>query len=611
MLEFRLAAVSRQIVFTACFLACVASHAWAGVKTFGRVGSLVFEIEDRLEHPSYWWPRTLLSYPVRFEGVRVKPEQLSLARLDAGSLTPFQLSGVQLENGFLKFAFVNFFADLPSGASRRFELTNRPVGNHAHEKVSTEPPVGERREGDSIILNSGAVKVRLPASRELRGEAPGPILGVARGASGNDRWLGSSRIISPKRAVERIVTSREESGPLFITYRVTYHFQDGARYAATIRVVSGQEFFRFAEQMQGLDRGDGVYLETAWTDFHPTHRQAPNHPYQPTPNELPGFGRYNWERIDEAMVGTQHGVSTGLEADGELPFRLGVYQPWGAYVTLTSANFWDERTGDAVGVFIDKAAAWQDHEYAVWSSSVTLQVRYFYQRGLNGESELLRWRWPLITGGRSTAIAVYDHHKDIESMNEVEAMSKPRRSVDGPKYQTALAPRSHTMFLQNRYGALDLDMVKDWVLEYGDDRRRPPVIFKEGLIKSADELEQRVIGASLTASLPVHGTRQNAGFAPVPSRQVYDWFVDGYNRFYPQMTERQKRRLTALYLLLAYVHHEEEYMPIRRMLAGHPNFLSDVKSVPAFMAFLFPEHPMAREWADQFEKFIELHFVHF
>src|ERR1019366_8304458 len=111
-----------------------------------------------------------------------------------------------------------------------------------------------------------------------------------------------------------------------------------------------------------------------------------------------------------------------------MPFRLGVYQPWGAYVTLTYANFWDERSGDALGVFIDKAAKWNDHEYAIWSSSNTLQVRYFYR------DNVMTWSWPLSTGTRSTGIAAYSHKKDIDMMERYEKMCQPLKWKDGFTY---------------------------------------------------------------------------------------------------------------------------------------------------------------------------------
>jgi hypothetical protein len=40
------------------------------------------------------------------------------------------------------------------------------------------------------------------------------------------------------------------------------------------------------------------------------------------------------------------------------------------------------------------------------------------------------------------------------------------------------------------------------------------------------------------------------------------------------------------------------------MLSGHPNFLSDVKSTAGGLAFLFPAHPMASTWSDEYEKFV-------
>jgi hypothetical protein len=102
------------------------------------------------------------------------------------------------------------------------------------------------------------------------------------------------------------------------------------------------------------------------------------------------------------------------------------------------------------------------------------------------------------------------------------------------------------------------------------------------------------------------GTRQNGGFGPVPTRRVEEYWVDGFSRLQSQMTERQRKRLTAIYLYIAYIHAGEEYMPMKPMFSGHPNFLADVKSVPACIAFLFPTHPMAKTWADEYEKFIEL-----
>jgi hypothetical protein len=103
---------------------------------------------------------------------------------------------------------------------------------------------------------------------------------------------------------------------------------------------------------------------------------------------------------------------------------------------------------------------------------------------------------------------------------------------------------------------------------------------------------------------PIPG-RNIVNFSPVPSRQVAGW-VEGFNRCHVALTERQRRRITAAFLLLAHIQGGDEFMPIVNLLSGHPNFLADVKATPPAMAFLFPEHPRAALWADMWEKAVEL-----
>ncbi len=536
-----------------------------------------FELKESLDHPLYWWPKTLLRYPVDFSGKQVKASDLLLMR--DGVAVPLQLSGVETENGFLKRAVVNFISELPSGGRLVFELTRGTP-------PAAPPQVKESREGAAILLDTGAMKVRLPSARAIAGEIPGPLAGISRGGA----WFGGSRIVSPKRKALTLEVKRVESGPLFIEYRLQYRFEGSATYAATVRAVAGYDHLQFFEEMTGFERDEGARMETHWKGFQPTHRQAPNHPYFPRPpvNGKNGHARFTYERIDEKFVSTQHGVSGGGSPEGEMPFRLGVYEPWGAYVILNEANFWDERTDDAVAVFIDHNELWEDHDYSIWSASPALQVRYFYK---DGE---MTWRWPLLTGTRSTGVAAYGHQKDVAETDRLET----RRGE--------FFPSSYGLFLQLRYGLLDLNVVKDWVLEYPESAKRPPVLFRDGQIKTLAEFGRQVNNSALMNGLSVSGVRQNAGYNPVASRTIYENWVDAYNRFYPQMTAAQRKRITAWFLMMAYVDAGEEMMPMRPMLSGHPNFLADIKNIPAMMALLFPEHPKAQEWADEFGKFVEM-----
>jgi hypothetical protein len=552
-----------------------------------------FELKDLLEHPFYWWPRTLLSYPIEFQS-QVDLNRLVLTRTDTREQVPAQFTDVVRDAAGLRTATLNFFSDLPSGGRREFVLSV------SDGPVAIEPQVHEHSEGRTIVLDARTMRVRIPASQEVSGDAPGPILQVSRGGP----WVGSSTLKITGDRVTRITTSRIVDGPLMITYRIVYETEAGSRYAAVVQCTAGMEFVRFVEDMEGLKPTAQGVITSDWTGFSVTHRHAPNHPYASS-GVIRAYDDYPWERIGEPWP-----LDPKPLVNGELPFKLGIYQTWTAVHTGTYANFWDQHSSDALGVFIDKAEEWQDHEYTSHVESETLQVRYFYQDGR------FTWQWPLARGRRSICIAYYDHARDIEAMHRVEEYAGEVHQ-DGFTYVAGLIYSSHAHFLQNRYGTLDLNCVKDWVLEYGEGARRPPVIFSRGIIQSADDLERRVMAGAFTSTLPVNGTRVNGGassvpgrgivnFSPVPSRSVLGGWIDGFNRLSASMSEKQRRRVTAMYLFMAYVHAGEDFMPLVPMLSGHPNFLADVKGVPPAMSFLFPDHPMAATWADLWRKCVEI-----
>ncbi len=560
---------------------------------WNRFHQIRFVVHDPLEHPFYWWPRTLLSYPIEFQ-TSVDLDLLKLTRVDTGEQVPIQFSAVVRDHTSVQSATLHFFSDLPSGGHREFVLSE------ARTRTAHPPQVSERREGNTIVLDSGSIRVRIPATQEVHGDAPGPILQVSRGGA----WVGSSSLTFFKDRVQQIHAVRVEQGPLFIAYEITYTTQGGSRYIAIIQCNGGLDFVRFQENMEGVQPGAHGTFTSNWDGFGVTHRQAPNHPY-PSSGQIRSYDDYAWERIDEPWP-----LYPVPLPDGELPFTLGIYQTWTALHTGTFANFWDDHSSDALGIFIDKVDEWRDHEYTSHIESPKLQVRYYYQ------DNKFCWKWPIARGSRSTCVTYYDHAKDKEAMREIECDAQGVHQ-DGEFYQVGLILVSYVQRLQTRYCTLDLNCVKDWVLEYSDKARHPLVIFSVGMIKDADELERHVMTSPYVCTLPVNGTREDGGhipgsgkgmvnFSPVPARQVQGWWVDGFNRCLAGMSERQRRRLTGMYLLIAYVCAGDDFMPLVPMLSGHPNFLADVKGVPAAMSFLFPDHPMASTWASLWRKCVEI-----
>lgn len=541
-----------------------------------------FVLADLLEHPFYWWPRTLVHFPIDF----LHPadmDSLELVRTDTGEAISLQFSEIVKQDGALRSATLHFFTDLPSGGRREFALTARRT------PANTKPGVTEHSDGATLVLDSGVLQVRIPASQAIEGDAPGPILQVARGGA----WFGASRMELTGDRFTQLTTERIAAGPLFLGYRLTYSTAHGSRYIATVQINSGMEFVKLHENLEGMKPGVQGQWISSWDDLGITHRQAPNHPF-PTPPKPLAYDEYAWEPVDQPWP-----PQPGVIEDGELPFVVGLYQPWSPYRIGTFANFWNEQSSDALALFIDRAGEWQDHEYANEISSTALAISF------NAKAGRFRWRWPLVRGTRSTCVAFYDHALDKAAMHRIEQQAAGVQA-DGTTYKATFTFSSHALFLQNRYGSIDLDVVKDWKLGYSPTARHPPVIFATGEIKNAADLERHILTSPFPCALPCAGTRQNAGFSPVPSRQVSRFWVDGFNRLDSALTDRQRKRLTAMFLLMAYVTSGEEFMPLIPMVSGHPNFLADVKAVPPTAAFLFPDHPMAPAWMDLWEKAMQL-----
>jgi hypothetical protein len=570
-------------------------------------------LEDPLDHPFYWWPRTLLGYPVAFPQP-VALEHLRLVRADTGEELPFQLSEVAGGAGAVRTARLHFFSDLPSGGRREFVLSSAgiPVGTQA----SVERQVQERVEGNTIVLDSGVLRVRIPASQQVEGEVPGPVMQLSRGrpklsptdrpqVAAEDRWIGESRLQVTGDTVTRIVSRRVADGPLFLAYEIVYEMAGGSVYRATVQCEAGCEFVRLREDMEQMRPGVRGVVTSTWTGLHATHRQAPNHPFPMSDVVLP-YDDYTWEKLDDPWTYDQLDL-----AEGELPFHLGVYERApGNFRTGTWGNFWNEQTGDALAVFLDDVDLWQDHDYAYEVESKLLEVRYYVREGR------FFWQWPLARGSRSTCIAFYDHARDKEVMHGMEAAFE-KVTKEGLTYHVPLAYSSHALFLQNRHGTLHLDRLKDWVLHYPDHAKQPAPFYTAKTMHDPAELERHILTSDYVCTLPISGTRQMCGhgplpgrsivnFSPVPSRQILGTWVESFSRCRDAMTDRQRRRLTAIFLLMAYVHAGDEFMPLVPMLAGHPNFLADVKANPPAMGYLFPEHPMADTWADMWQKSVEL-----
>ena len=568
-------------------------------KEFPAAGSLKFDIREEIQSPIYCWPRTLLTYPVDFSQAKVKPEQLILRNGTTGALEPIQLSAMKMTaGGTLLFANVSFFSDLKPGAHQVFQLGS---GNTA---PASEALPSSTKAG-VIEIDGGAIKVRLPASRPdiSAGEVPPPILGLDAGSG----WCGGGRLLSPVKPVKSLETTCTESGPLFAAYRLSYRFADGGSYEATIRIVSGYAFVTLTEKIEGLALGDRAVVEFDWSGLKPTKRMPHNGGWL-CPAEGLGIDQpvTTPGSIEEPQWWPPNTVEDPAK---EMLFRLAAFSGNGVREAVPAISFWEEVAGGReLGVFVPDAQRWNDRQYMVWQPTTLLHVRFRYADGH------LVWSYPLVDGTRETGITLHPTQlgeQAIEafrrSFAQAESGKKGGLVGFGGRQISDTMPMRYALWLRSWYGALSLDKVKNWVLTRSEGESPATVPTVDAL----PETRPKVESAAELKDWAYHSTLMNyplginVGIDAIEHRLIRP-MTRKYLQYYSQFTPEDRRGVDALLLVSAYLNSDEDFAPSRICLSGTPNMSADGFCVPAELAVLFPKHPLFNEWADQFEKRLQL-----
>lgn len=551
-----------------------------------------FTLTDRIKHPLFWWPKTMLTYKMNFSGAQIPGEEaLSLENGETGEALPFQLSQVQrCPEGFLTSATLHFLADLPSGETRSFILKKEP-GKHFKKAVTV------KKEPQSLWLSNGILGVEIPASQTYPQAAPGPYTRVLyHGIS-----YGSSSLDCGKKQLVELESFCTETGSIFTDYTLRYHFSLGGKYEATIRLIRDMDFFEFEEQMEGLTESDAVQFRFNWNGLNPTHRHAPNNPSVLHHHGEDRYENYNWQRIEPEYVElTSHPLPMWSNKNHEIPFRLALFEPQAAMARVASATFWNQETSVSAGTFLTDHSLWDNKRYDIFSAWNGFAISFFYENGL------LWWKYPIMTGCRKTAVTMYDHEKDRAYFQSV----LPKENLDQKFLSGGTGVSKHAAsyvtFLQNRYSLLHLNRVKDFVLEYPKEGKRLPKIRERCAFATYQEFEEYLFQYILIQKLPTHGQCENAGFHSVTYRRLSGIFFDAYNCLWETIPDENRKRIEAILLLLTYYAAAEDASPIIHMLGGPPNLNHDIKKALPCWAAMFPEHPHALLWGKIYAKSVAL-----
>jgi hypothetical protein len=538
---------------------------------------LVVRLKDDLKCPGFSWPQTLLQYRLNFGTAGINKEALAVTDAATGKAIPFQLTALAEKENKIQQATLLISSDLPSGADRSFRITTAGSGQSlpAHAVVI-------QKSADNIILSNDIIKVEIPSPGTRQATAPVVRYGNTQG------WLGYGEIPAVLKTAQMSV-QQVTAGSLLTVFKVSYALTDARRYEVLLQLEAGMEFITLEETMTGFTGKDSLAWKMVWNGMQPKYRYTTTRGILPGNKPAASYAAVGWEPmegISEAANPPKHpiiAVDQQNDASGKLPFHLATYDNWMTWWRLPVAAFWNETQPASVGLFVKDTEKWNDGQYPIWGSKDNLSIAFHWN------NNILDYSFPLVQGTRSTAIAAYPHQKDIDL---VTATGKPLVYID---------------YLRRWYGWVSLDKTKNWILDYpATAQGSAPAFFKPekaGKTLPLSSLEQ---GLRNMVNSINQGSERYMGPTPVGVRVFYDAYTPSFDLNKTIMTEEQFRRLRAWFLFMNYVFMDEALMPVRNMLSGHPNFLSDLKSVSGQTAFLFPDHPQATEMADHFEKAMQL-----
>ena len=339
------------------------------------------------------------------------------------------------------------------------------------------------------------------------------------------------------------------SGSIFEETEIVCTGSRGQKYVLNIRIIKGMPFWELRESMSGFDEGEQGLMEIAFEGFDFTDRFSAFRP---------------GEKIDAY-----------LDEKNDMPVTVMPYENYiswfqSRYIAFSGAE-------DSAGLFIRDNCGWDDGKYPIWGSDREFGITFRYEDGK------VTAHFPLRNGKRYVGIAAYEgtHGEYIKE-------------------------------LWKWYAFYHLDKVKDWILDWEENRLQYPMFFgkaqgkpfqaQEWHCKKGEMLDGRKMTEiidKLSCSVNGEIDVKDCGMDPVRNREFACWTVV-MDLTADEMSREEFDRAKAMFAFMAYATKDENYMPTENMLAGHPNFLADTAAVSGFFAALFPHHPEMKAFREYF-----------
>lgn len=327
-------------------------------------------------------------------------------------------------------------------------------------------------------------------------------------------------------------------------------YEGGKEYKFTLKLKRDLDYIEIYEEIKGFSQKEATLI-ISWKNFAPTHRYT----------TIRGI-----EKIDDYV-----------DENGKLPFVVNPFMPCNSFWDRPMVAYTEKCKKDWFGILLHDYKNFDDEEYAIWGSHDTLAL-IPYENKIEGQ----------ISHGKRAFMQILCGDKPVQAIETHYA-----------RY----------------YSAASLDKVKDYVLDWEDDKNDYPKYFSVTKDMRWGGFYGDYVGKPSAEDMMNILDRDATIFAkpefvaPVSSRAYRSSWAQVFDLTARELTDDEFKRVRAAMAFVCYIYADENHYPIENMLAGHPNFLTDILgTIAVFAALLGKKHPMHDKWLAYYEKGIARNF---
>ncbi len=631
--------------------------AWCAVVSAGAVVTKTFTIPEGF---GLAWGPDRVSYRVEFPANAVTPKGVALTDA-AGAPVAVQLSDIacwDAKGKWVKSATVSFMATLQPNQVGTWTLT---AGAKAVKQPKTDLEADFAKA--SIVLTTAKTGIRLPVGAMTypqpvaAAEVPAPIQAIRLS---DGRWIGKGWWETERPCLSYSATLTD-AGPVFARVALKYAFADDTFYTATVELNAGQDLAVVTEEFNlaqgkryampdqgGAKPGDTFALVkprfTSKTDEMMWDWWCPSQGLIPSPNAY-RFAFYEGLQPDSAEFAGRTPHEYVKAGDGGLTFDktgpvtgLNAYTQWVGDEALYFGAYNAKGGADELAIVALRPGQWMHPDldpHPNRSLKQYVQTNNLWIDRVSGADADLILRAPTMLGRRVYGIGVLQR-KPVTVVKPDTALAglpvafgdvstglvPPVDKNNQPLVQTKTG--TEIMLRHIRMGRLELNVVKDWVVDYPETSKYPRLFVDAGDLERmkirakknlADQQHlrwvrwlndgsaatgQQLITESLafltqfcqTFALTDYGHMMYAINTGTIAHQVDTALA------VPELTPEQRKALLRLSALNLYNSLADDYVPPRRagFAWGSANMQAQLRARGALMAALLPNHPHGKTW---------------